>query len=119
VSTVQDLSPRVQEVAVLVADGKTNKEVARVLKITEATVKVHLKSAFRDLGVRNRTEVAILMKGFAPPVQRPAASTVWPAVFATVYGAKLAEGYGPSSAAQRASVAADEAVRALEEVGCT
>ena len=40
--------------------GQQNKVIARKLGITEATVKVHIKSLLRKLNVRNRTQAAIL-----------------------------------------------------------
>lgn len=40
-------------------DGASNKEIARNLGILESTVKVHLKSIYRQLHVRNRTQAAI------------------------------------------------------------
>lgn len=53
----RDLSGREIEVINLVARGDTNKEIAEVLVVTENTVKVHLRSIFRKLGVRNRQQV--------------------------------------------------------------
>ncbi len=41
------------------AQGHTNKRIANSLNITEATVKVNLKSVLRKLGMTNRTQVAI------------------------------------------------------------
>ena len=41
------------------ADGHSNKAIAKELSITEATVKVHLKTVLRKLGATNRTQVAI------------------------------------------------------------
>jgi two-component system nitrate/nitrite response regulator NarL len=41
------------------ADGNSNKTIAKELTITEATVKVHLKTVLRKLGAANRTQVAI------------------------------------------------------------
>jgi DNA-binding NarL/FixJ family response regulator len=53
------LSPREREVLALVGKGMANKQIARVLGITERTVKVHLTSVFRHLGVGDRTSAAI------------------------------------------------------------
>jgi len=39
-----------------VIQGKANKVIARELDISEATVKAHLSSVLRTLGVNNRTE---------------------------------------------------------------
>jgi len=40
----------------LVADGKSNKEVARLLAITDNTVETHLRRIFQKLETRNRTQ---------------------------------------------------------------
>ena len=50
----QVLSPRELDVALLVARGHSNKQVARALDLAEGTVKVHLHSVFRKLGATKR-----------------------------------------------------------------
>jgi DNA-binding NarL/FixJ family response regulator len=60
-STEADLSmltKRQREVLQLLARGMSNKEIARVLKIAEATTKIHMAALLRALGARNRTEAA-------------------------------------------------------------
>ena len=52
------LTKRQREVLSLLARGLSNKEIARVLAIAEATTKIHLAALLRALGVRNRTEAA-------------------------------------------------------------
>ncbi|MDQ2903779.1 MAG: response regulator transcription factor [Chloroflexota bacterium] len=54
------LSIREIEVLTLVARGASNKEVARNLHISEATVKTHLIHVFRKLGVADRTAAVTL-----------------------------------------------------------
>lgn len=54
-----DLSAREREVLDLVALGLANKQIARRLGITERTVKVHLGSVFRRIGVADRTSAAL------------------------------------------------------------
>jgi DNA-binding NarL/FixJ family response regulator len=49
------LSPREREVAVLVARGLSNKEVARQLGLREGTVKTHLHNIYRKLAVDGRS----------------------------------------------------------------
>lgn len=51
----ETLSVRELEVLALVAKGFSNKEIARKLKISEATVKTHLLHTFEKLGVDDRT----------------------------------------------------------------
>ena len=53
-----DLTRREREILTLVADGRTNIEVARLLWVTEQTVKFHLANVYRKLGVCNRTEAS-------------------------------------------------------------
>jgi len=55
------LSAREQAVALEVAKGLTNKEVARKLSITERTVKAHLASAFERLGAKDRLQLALML----------------------------------------------------------
>ncbi len=52
------LSPREQEVCELIAQGRTNEEIARILFISLSTTKVHVKHIFEKLGVRSRVEAA-------------------------------------------------------------
>jgi DNA-binding NarL/FixJ family response regulator len=54
VAWARALSPRELEVALLVAQGLSNKVVARELGLAEGTVKIHLYSVFRKLGATNR-----------------------------------------------------------------
>ncbi len=53
------LSPREREVATLIAQGLTNKEIAQTLFISGATAKMHVRHIFEKLGVRTRTEAAL------------------------------------------------------------
>ena len=62
-STIRELSDREIEVLQHVADGKSNKEVAAALTISEKTVKAHLRSIFRKLEVGDRAQaVATAMR---------------------------------------------------------
>lgn len=58
-----DLSPRERQVAVAVAHGSTNKEIARVMGITERTVKAHLSAIFEKLEVRDRLQLSLVVNG--------------------------------------------------------
>lgn len=55
------LSMRERAVAQVVARGKSNKEAACELGITERTVKAHLSACFDKLGVRDRMQLALLI----------------------------------------------------------
>ncbi|MFZ5482895.1 MAG: LuxR C-terminal-related transcriptional regulator [Pseudomonadota bacterium] len=57
------LSPREREVALAVAAGASNKEVARSMGITERTVKAHLTAIFSRLGIRDRMQLVLMMNG--------------------------------------------------------
>ena len=52
----------------MLADGKSNKEIARELKVLECTVKLHVRSILRKLGVKNRIEavLAAARAGYLP-----------------------------------------------------
>ena len=54
----EGLTPAERRVAVLVAEGRTNREVAAALFLTERTVASHLSHIYAKLGVRSRTELA-------------------------------------------------------------
>lgn len=58
VSGAGALTPREREVALLVAEGLTNAEVARRLYISPKTAAVHVSSILHKLGVASRTEVS-------------------------------------------------------------
>lgn len=56
----QILTSREQEVVELVSEGLTNKEIARKLDISPATVKVHVERLIGKLGVADRTQAAVV-----------------------------------------------------------
>jgi len=56
------LTPAEERVAALVAEGKTNKEVAAALFLSDRTVEGHLARIFGKLGIRHRTEVAAALQ---------------------------------------------------------
>lgn len=62
-----NLSSREMEVLGWLGEGKSNKEIARLLDISDATVKVHVKAILRKLRVKNRTKAALWVteSGFA------------------------------------------------------
>ncbi|WP_405460377.1 LuxR C-terminal-related transcriptional regulator [Streptomyces sp. NBC_00101] len=59
--TPAGLTPQQQRVARCVAEGATNREIARRLSLSPRTVDHHLRNVFAVLGVRSRTELARVM----------------------------------------------------------
>jgi len=54
-----ELTPRELEILECIADGSSNKMIARELDITDGTVKLHVKAILRKLGLRSRVEAAV------------------------------------------------------------
>jgi len=54
------LTPREGEILSLLAEGQSNKVIARNLGISDGTVKLHVKAILRKLGVHSRVEAAVL-----------------------------------------------------------
>ena len=54
------LTPREYEILRHLAEGQSNKEIARDLGITDGTVKLHVRSILRKLEVRSRVEAAVI-----------------------------------------------------------
>ena len=57
--TAHALTRRQNEVLNLVAEGKSNKQIAYEIGVSEATVKLHINALLRALGVTNRTQAVI------------------------------------------------------------
>ena len=55
-----DLPPREREILCHLAEGRSNKGIARVLGITDGTVKLHVKAILRKLAVHSRVEAAVI-----------------------------------------------------------
>lgn len=53
------LTPRQREVLVLLGHGKSNKEIARILDLSEGTVKLHVTAILKALNVTNRTGAVV------------------------------------------------------------
>lgn len=56
------LSPREHDVLRALCVGRTNKEIARELALSEPTVKLHVKTLYRRLGASNRTQAAMIAR---------------------------------------------------------
>jgi DNA-binding NarL/FixJ family response regulator len=65
-----ELTPRELEILQLVAEGHSNSRLARMLWVTEQTVKFHLSNIYRKLDVSNRTEASrwAQLNGLLPSV---------------------------------------------------
>jgi DNA-binding CsgD family transcriptional regulator len=57
------LTPRERQILALVAGGKTNREVAKILWIAPTTVRRHLENIYAKLGVRTRTGATARLLG--------------------------------------------------------
>lgn len=55
-----ELTPREQEILCLLAEGQSNKAIARNLGISDGTVKLHVKAVLRKLNVHSRVEAAVI-----------------------------------------------------------
>jgi two-component system nitrate/nitrite response regulator NarL len=73
--SVRGLSPREQDILQALVSGSSNKVIAFKLGITEATVKVHLKTLLRKIDVNNRTQAAIWAMNNGFTAEGAAAST--------------------------------------------
>jgi DNA-binding NarL/FixJ family response regulator len=63
---VLSLTARQKEVLVLLAEGKSNSQIAEALGISEGTVRVHVSAILRVLNVNNRTQAALLAMNRRP-----------------------------------------------------
>lgn len=59
---VAGLTPREDQVLAALADGLTNAEIGRLLRLRESTVKAHVSRIFDQLGVTNRVQAALLRR---------------------------------------------------------
>jgi DNA-binding NarL/FixJ family response regulator len=58
-SRADTLTAREREVLAGIADGKSNREIARSLRVSEKTVKAHVSAVLAKLGVQDRTQAAV------------------------------------------------------------
>jgi DNA-binding NarL/FixJ family response regulator len=71
--SVAQLSPREREVLQLLAQGLTNREIARSLTVSASTVKIHVEHILAKLGVSDRTQAAVraIELGLLNPTNSP------------------------------------------------
>jgi DNA-binding NarL/FixJ family response regulator len=62
---IGDLSARQREILEMVVEGLSNAEIAGRLYLSESTIKQHLRAAYKELGVHNRTQAAKTMRHHA------------------------------------------------------
>jgi DNA-binding NarL/FixJ family response regulator len=67
------LTRRELEILRLVAEGRPNREVAKILWVTDQTIKFHLANTYKKLGVRNRIEAShwAIARGLVRPLPAP------------------------------------------------
>lgn len=71
-SAMKLLTAREQQTALEAAKGLSNKEIARVLDITERTVKAHISKVYEKLGVKDRLQLALMLQDNPVPVKNSA-----------------------------------------------
>lgn len=64
-----NLTPREREVLACLTMGMTNREIAAELNLAVTTVKSHLSSTYKKLGVANRTQAAMVGLGIFPTLR--------------------------------------------------
>ncbi|MFE0136066.1 helix-turn-helix transcriptional regulator [Streptomyces sp. NPDC059037] len=74
-SALQGLTPREREVLSVLPAGEGNRALASRLGIAERTVKAHLTSITRKLGLRSRTEAVLVSLQWADDLRQCGAST--------------------------------------------
>jgi DNA-binding NarL/FixJ family response regulator len=60
VTGIGALTSREREVLALLADGRSNREIARLLGVSEKTVKTHVSAVLAKLGAADRTQAAVI-----------------------------------------------------------
>lgn len=66
-----NLTPREREIALCVAEGATNKLIAKRLNVSDVTIKTHLTAIFHKLGISGRVNLALMLSGNAQAATTP------------------------------------------------
>jgi DNA-binding CsgD family transcriptional regulator len=74
-ATSEELTPQELQVAMLVAGGKTNREVGAQLFLSPKTIEWHLGHVYRKLGIRSRAELPLTLSAQQPVSPGPHAQT--------------------------------------------
>ncbi len=69
-SSIEELTNRQREVFDLLSQGKSNRQIALDLGVSEHTVRVHMTAILRALSVENRTQAAVLAAGYQSSAAR-------------------------------------------------
>lgn len=69
----RSFTDREQDVLALISEGASNKIIGRKLAITDSTVRVHMRSILKKLGLQNRTQAALYAVGRKVP-EKPASA---------------------------------------------
>lgn len=69
---LNQLTKREQQIAELIGNGYSNKEIGNLLKISESTVKAHLSAIYHKLGLVDRLSLALFITHPSRAVQEPA-----------------------------------------------
>jgi len=78
----EQLTPQELQIALLVADGKSNRDVAGAMFVSRKTVEYHLSHIYRKLNVHSRAELTRLFAANAAPAPAPPAAAPPPAAAA-------------------------------------
>jgi DNA-binding CsgD family transcriptional regulator len=73
-ATTEELTPQELQVAMLAADGKTNREVGAQLFLSPKTIEWHLGHVYRKLGIRSRSKLARALESQQPVLTEPLTS---------------------------------------------
>ncbi len=60
------LSEREKEIASLIVEGETNRQIANRLYISEGTVKNYISTIYSKIGISDRTKAALYLRGYLP-----------------------------------------------------